>query len=176
MTKKLFFLFALVGVIYLSSCSEIKKIYAYKQASLPGIRPGVITAENGESIQLPQRQNSFNYWFYISHSNSEVITITGVWINGKKHFIKSETVDRLPVLKFNLDALSARDTITLVPATNNAVTLIYPTGENIKTEKISKHLSRLIKENEFVVEYVRKGKKFLATKKQIKQLKAEALP
>ena len=96
MNKKLLLLVSVTFIVLFPACAQVKKIYAYKQASIPGIQPGLITQEGGESIQVPARRKAtFNYWFYTGFSKNEKIEVTALWISGKKYSVKSEPVNRL---------------------------------------------------------------------------------
>lgn len=128
----------------------IKKIFAYRQATVPGIPP----AGNAE------RKPTYNYWIYIE--NSEKISVADIWISGKRFSVKTEPVTKTPVMKINYNGSSGVDTVTLVPASRYNVMLIYPSGK-IKDSSIgSKYVSGLIKKSELVIGYFWKGKKYFA--------------
>ena len=176
MNKKLLVLVSIKILVLLPAMAQVKKVYAYKQASIPGIQPRTITAEGGSPTQLPERKATYNYWFYVSHIKTTGINITALWIGGKKYSAKTETISKLPVIKINYTAASADDTVTLVPATKNAITLTYPAGEDNKPENISKYLSNLINTHELVIAYYWKGRKYYAVKNLITRLTPEAQP
>src|SRR5687767_15701281 len=58
----------------------IKKIHAYRQATVPGIPP----AGNDE------RKPTYNYWIYIETSGK--ISVADIWISGKRFSVKTEPV------------------------------------------------------------------------------------
>ena len=174
MNKKLLLLASVIIIALLPACAQVKKIYAYKQASIPGIQPKLITREGGESQQLPVRKETFNYWFYIGFSKNEKIDVTGIWISGKKYSVKTESVNNLPVIKINYTAASENATVVMVPVTRNAVMLAYPSGEAKDSEHLSKYLSNLVNKHELVIAYLWRGKKYYAVKKLITVLAPEA--
>ena len=148
----------------------VKKIYAYKQASLPGIQPR--TAEKGGV----ERKETFNYWFYLSFPDSKNININNIWIAGKKFSVKTETVETSPVNKSNNISSAGNETTELVPKTKHRVILIYPSGLNNDEEELSARILKKIKKNELVINFTWKEKKRFAGKKLIKVLSPEALP
>jgi hypothetical protein len=143
--------------------AQLKKVHAYKQASLPGI-----VRDND------QRVETFNYWFYIEVSKPEKIRITGLWIAGKQFESKTETITSLPVKKIVITGASDNDTIIMAPATRNVVLLVYPSGEKKDPVIATKYLSGLISSSELVIAYIWKGKKYYATVKKIKTLAPDA--
>lgn len=148
----------------------VKKIYAYKQASLPGIQP--LTAENGGG----ERKETFNYWLYLIIPDSKNININNIWIVGKKFSVKTETVETTPVNKSNNISGAGNETIELVPKTKHRVILIYPSGLNNEAEDLSARILKKIKKNELVFNFTWKEKKRFSGKKLIKVLNPEALP
>jgi hypothetical protein len=174
MNKKLLLLASVTIIALLPACAQVKKIYAYKQASIPGIQPKLITLEGGESQQLPARKETYNYWFYTGVSKNEKIDVTSLWISGKKYNVKNEPVNNLPVIKVNYTAASVNDTVIMVPVTRNAVMLTYPSGEANDSVYLSKYLSSLVNKYELVIAYKWKGKKYYTFKKTIIALAPEA--
>ena len=157
--------------IYAQSVSLLKKIYAYKQAGIPGILP---TAANEEGNNQKQSRSSiFNYWIYIETSRNVTITITDLWISGKRFNAKSETIIELPVNKINYSAASGIDTVLLVPYTTYKVLLTYPTGLNKSKSSTLKYFSGLISKNELVVGYIYKGIKYCKALKKMTTLEPE---
>jgi hypothetical protein len=176
MNKKILLLFSTTIIFLLPVPAQLtyplKKLYAYKQAGIPGIQPGV-TGEAGDK-QKGKRKESFNYWFYLVFSKSGMINITGLWLSGKKFTVKTEPITELPVKKINYTSASGNDTVTLVPFTKNAVLLTYPAGEDKDTAAVSKYLSDLVSKNELVITYYWKGKKFYKVSRKITVLDPEA--
>jgi hypothetical protein len=154
MYKRLFLALYTVIAVCLSATAQIKpvikKIHAYRQATVPGIPP----AGNAE------RKPTYNYWIYIE--NSGKISVVDIWISGKRFSVKTEPVTKTPVMKLNYNGASGVDTVTLVPESRYNVMLIYPSGK-IKDSSIgSKYVSGIIKKSELVIGYFWKGKKYFA--------------
>ena len=148
----------------------VKKIRAYKQASIPGILPSY-TEENDigpKSISRPKQ--NFNYWFYLEIAKSEKIHVTGLWIAGVPHDIKAEMINELPVQKIIFTGTEKNDTTIMMPATKNNVTLIYPSGESRDTIIRSTYIRKLARANELVIRYIWKNKTFYTTIKKMKEL------
>lgn len=174
MNKKSFLL-TLVSLCFMTQAfgqvkCPVKKIYAYKQASLPGIQPR--TAEKGGD----ERKETFNYWLYLTIPDSKNININNIWIAGKKFAVKTETVEASPVNKSNNISSTGNETIELVPKTKHRVILIYPSGLNNDADDLSAKILKKIEKNELVISFTRKDKKRFAGKKLITVLNPEALP
>ena len=131
----------------------IKKIFAYRQTTVPGIPP----AGNAE------RKPTYNYWIYIENSGkSEKFSVADIWISGKRFSVKTEPVTKTPVMKLNYNGASRVDTVILVPESRYNVMLIYPSGKIRDSSIGSKYVSGLIKKSELVIGYFWKGKKYFA--------------
>lgn len=146
-----------------------KKIYAYKQASLPGIQPNML-----ESRDIQEIKTKYNYWFFFILKRSKRINVTELWIDGNKFNSKSDTVKRLPVYKIAYTAASGNDSLTMVPYTKNSVLLINPDGVSNESNPNSNCLSHLIKSHELVITYYRNGNKHYKKVKKIVELEPEA--
>jgi hypothetical protein len=168
MKKKMFISFICLLVIITSGFGQVKKVYAYKQASIPGIIPSSDESDIKEpGAKKIERKQNYNYWFYLSILKSEKITVTGIWIDGKQHEIKSETVTNLPVKKIIFTGLANNDTTIMVPVTSNKVLLVYPGNEKKGDSKYALNFART---NELVIRYVANGKTHYVTVKKIKEL------
>ena len=173
MQKKVFIPVILLFIIisgFTKISLPVKKVHAYKQASIPGILPGY-TEENdvGPAKKTKPKQN-FNYWFYIEIAKTEKINVTGLWIAGIPHNIKSETVVDLPVRKIILTGMEKNDTTIMMPATKNNVMLIYPSGESKDTIIRSKYIRDIARINELVIRYSWKNRVYYTTVKRLKEL------
>lgn len=169
MKRKILISFICLCTITISSSAQIKKVYAYKQASIPGILPA--SDENdikeNNAPKKTERKQNYNYWFYLSIPKTEKVTVTGVWIDGKQYDIKSETITNLPVKKIVFTGLEKNDTTIMVPVTSNKVLLIYPAAEKPGDSKYALNFART---NELVIRYTSKGKTHYTTIKKIKEL------
>lgn len=167
MSKNIFILLFCLFTIYMVSHAQVKKVYAYKQASIPGniIGPGDddIVEKNGTK-QREKKQN-FNYWFYLSIPRKENVNITGLWIDGKQYEIKSESISNLPVKKIVNTGLEKNDTTIMVPVTINKIVLVYPGAAKSVGSKL-----KLAGTNELVIRYTWKGNIRYATIRKIKEL------
>jgi hypothetical protein len=163
-----------IGLLLLTSnaFTQIKKIRAYKQASIPGVRP-VVTDEQGNQIRQ-ERKHNYNYWFYIETARSEKIIIADLWIEGERFSVKTEIISASPVKRIINTGSIPPDTVVLVPKTNNKILLTYPSGILKDSLVTSTYLSRLIRANELVIGYFRKGKKYFVAVKTMTVLAPEA--
>jgi hypothetical protein len=143
--------------------AQIKKVYAYKQASIPGIIP----ASDENNTKKSERKQNYNYWFYLSIPKTGKVSVTGLWIDGKQYDLKSETVTNLPVKKIVFTGLEKNDTTIMMPATSNKVLLVYPAAEKPGDSKNGLNFART---NELVIRYTSKGKTHYTTVKKIKEL------
>jgi len=169
MKKKLLISFISLFVITISGFAQVKKVYAFKQASIPGIL--LATDENdikeSNAPKRSERKQNYNYWFYLSLPKTEKITVTGLWIDGKQYDLKSETITNLPVVKIVYTGLEKNDTTIMAPATANKVILVYPVAEKPGNPKSALKFTRT---NELVIRYASKGKIHYTTLKKIKEL------
>jgi hypothetical protein len=168
MKKRMLISFICLLVIITSGFAQVKKVYAYKQASIPGIIPSSDENDIKEpGTKIFERKQNYNYWFYLSILKTEKINVTGLWIDGKQYEIKSETISKLPVKKIVFTGLDKNDTTIMVPVTSNKVLLIYPGPEKTDNSKYALNFART---NELVISYTSKGKTRFATVKNIKEL------
>lgn len=169
MNKRVFISLICLFAVSVSSYAQVKKVYAYKQASIPGNIIGNDEndiKENNGAKQTERKQN-FNYWFYLSIPKKEKVTITGLWINNKQYEIKLDSITDLPVKKIIYTGLEKNDTIIMVPVSANKIILIYPAS--VKKDD-SKYALNLARTNELVIRYIWKGKTHYTTIKKIKEL------
>lgn len=146
-------------------------LHAYKQASIPGVRQTTIDLDGNRVHE--EKKETYNYWFYLELPAEQTVSVTDLWIGGKKYLAKSEKITKTPVLKLNYSGNIHPDTLTLVPETMNQVILIYPAGENLEKDSVSNKTSETIKDKELVIRYTKKGKPFWICKKEIISLPPE---
>jgi len=173
MNKKIFFLLSF-AILFLAPAfaqvkSPLKKLYAYKQASVSGVKSSV-TQEN----QKVKQSETYNYWFYLVFPSSEEMSVTEIWLSGKKFSVKSEPVKELPVKKINYTDPSGKSAVIMVPFTKNAVLLTYPAAEANDPGAVSKYFSALLNTHELVITYYWRTKKFYKVAKKITVLEPEA--
>ena len=171
MDKKIFIpLFLLIVIVsgFTQVKPPVKKIYGYKQANIPGIVPNYSEENDTQSSGKTKRKQNYNYWFYLEFPKSEKINITGLWISGIRHDIKTDTITDLPIRKIIFTGMHKNDTTIMVPVTNNKIILVYPSGESkINDSNYALNLALL---NELVVRYVWKNKIYYTTMKKLKEL------
>jgi len=171
MDKKIFipvFLLIIIVSGFTQVKPPLKKVYGYKQASIPGI---LIDHSEENDIQ-PQgktkpKQN-YNYWFYIEFPKTEKINVTGLWISDIRYDIKTDTITDLPVRKIVFTGMANNDTTIMVPYTKNKIILVYPSGESKIDD--SKYVLNLARTNELVVRYTWKNKIYYSTLKKLIEL------
>ena len=162
------FLFVIPASGFIQVKSPVKKIYGYKQASIPGILPNYSEENDIKPTGKKKPKQNYNYWFYVELPKTEKINVTGLWITGIQHELKSETVDNLPVRKIIFTGTDKNDTTIMVPSSKNKIMLIYPSAEsNFGDSKYALNLARL---NELVLRYTWKNKTYYTTLKKLKEL------
>jgi len=180
MKEKIFipfiFLFIVSAPASVQGKPPVKKIYGYKQASIPGILPNYSEETDIKPTGKNKPKQSYNYWFYLEIPKAEKITLTGLWISGISHDIKYEMVNNSPIKKMIFTGMEKNDTTIMVPATKNKIILIYPSGESKDTTINSKYITGLTNKNELVIAYLWKNKKYYLTLKKLKQLNPDVRP
>lgn len=146
----------------------VKKVYGYKQASIPGILPNYSEENDIQPTGKVKPKQNYNYWFYIEFSKTEKINITGLWISTIRHDIKVDTITQFPVRKIVFTGMEKNDTTIMVTATKNKVLLVYPSGENKVDD--SKYVLNLARINELVIRYTWKKSTYYTTVKKLKEL------
>lgn len=168
---------SLIVTAFRSTKDIVKKIYAFKQASLPGIKPNFSNENDiissNEQIKKQEYRPSYNYWIYFEHSSSETIKITDVWLNGIRYEYQTETVKSLPVYKLIFTGLEHNDTTVLVPTTSNKVLQVVLKNISEKKAPVSNSIKKLVKENELLICYELNGKKYYKVIKEIKELQPD---
>ncbi len=171
MDKKIFIpVFLLIVIVsgFTQAKPPVKKVYGYKQASIPGILPNYSQENDIQPSGKIKHKHNYNYWFYLEFSKTEKINITGLWISGIRHDIKTDTITDLPIRKIIFTGLEKNDTTIMVPATKNKIILVYPSAESKIDD--SKYALNLARSNELVVRYVWKNKTYYTTMKKLKAL------
>ena len=180
MKKKIFipliFLLPITSFGFIEVKPPVKKIYGYKQASIPGILPNYSEENDIKPTGKNKPKQNYNYWFYLEIPKTENIKVTGLWISGIRHDIKAETVNNSPVKKIIFTGIDKNDTTIMVPATKNKVILICPSGESKETTINSKYITGLTNKNELVISYLWKNKKYYSTLKKLKELNPDVRP
>jgi len=171
MDKKIFIpVFFLIVIVsgFTQAKPPVKKVYGYKQASIPGILPNYSEENDIQPSGKIKRKQNYNFWFYLEFQKTEKINITGLWISGIRHDIRTDTITDLPVRKIIFTGMQKNDTTIMVPVTKNKIILVYPSGESkINDSKYALNLAHL---NELVLSYVWKNNTYYTTMKKLKEL------
>ena len=171
MNRKIFIpvlLLVIIGSGFTQVKPPVKKVYGYRQASIPGILPSYSEENDIQPTGKTKPKQNYNYWFYLEFPKNEKINITGLWIAGIRYDIKSDTITDLPVRKIVYTGMEKNDTTIMVPLTKNNIVLIYPSGES-KIDN-SKYALNLARSNELVIRYAWKNKIYYTTMKKLKEL------
>lgn len=146
----------------------VKKVYGYKQSSIPGIIPDYSEENDVQPSGKTKPKQNFNYWFFLEFTKTERVNVTGLWISGIRYDLKTDTITDLPLKKIVFTGLDKNDTTIMVPATKNKVILVHPSGESkIDDPKYALNLAR---QNELVVRYTWKNKSYYSTIKKLKEI------
>ena len=173
MKKKVFIPVILLLVIlsgFIQVKPPVKKTYGYKQASIPGILPKYSEETGIQPTAKTKPKQNYNYWFYLEISSTAKINITGLWISGVQHDIKTETIIDLPVRKIIFTGLDKNDTTIMAPVTKNKVMLVYPSGESKNKQINSNYIRQLASKNELVIRYLWKNQTYYSTVKKLNEL------
>ncbi|HET6722772.1 MAG TPA: hypothetical protein VFH07_08480 [Chitinophagaceae bacterium] len=179
MLKRIFILAFFSTVIvscFAQAKTPVKRSYGYKQATIPGIIPRYEENSSIQPIDKTQPKQTFNYWFYLEISKTEKINITGLWISGIQHDIKTETINDLPVRKIIFTGLDKNDTTIMVPVTKNKVVLVYPSGETTNKKSHSSYIKQLTSKNDLVIRYLWKNQTYYTAIKKLKEINPDVRP
>ncbi len=157
-------LFFSLLVVFANSQIVVRKVHAYKQANIPGAMP----------IEGMEQKISNNYWIYIETKKTEKITVSDLWINGKRFAAKNQTIARTPVRKIINTGNITPDTVLLVPRTIYKVILATPTNRLKDSVITTKPLVDMIKRSDVVIGYLWKGKKYFTSLREFAVLQSEA--
>ena len=179
MLKRIFILAFSLNIIV--SCfaqvkPAVKRSYGYKQASIPGITSRYEENSDVQPTVKTKPKQTFNYWFYLEISKTEKINITGLWISGIQHDIKTEIINDLPVRKIVFTGLDKNDTTIMVPVTKNKVVLVYPSGETTNKKSNSSYIRQLTSKNDLVIRYLWKNQTHYTTIKKLKEITPDVQP
>lgn len=152
---------ALLLTSYISFSQPSIKLYGYSQKFVPGMaRQNDAPDENGGQ-PIAQPFVKTNYYIYLSSFPSTVITPIAIWIAGKWDTITSASIVKTPV---KTDIPGEKQ---LVPATKLTVKQISIGDTLHKPMFSSPTLEKMMKENELIIYYTWKGKKYFAKLKKL---------
>lgn len=138
--------------------APVKKIYAYKLASLGGKKP------SEHETTVPKKEQ---YRLFIAYTGKGPLIIEGVWIEQEYYRVKMMPATRTPVLQ---SVHEGNEPMILVPKTSYTVTELQVLEKFDPAPRPGSQLGKLLKTNELVVAYRWKGKEYFATSKTIKAL------
>lgn len=155
MQKGLFLISLLIGS-YISG-QPVIKLYGFSQPA----SPGTVKARNPTDPSKKDWHTRLNYTFYLE--SKETIKPVEVWVNQQRFAISATQQLYSPVKH------PAKDSI-IVPFSNKKLWEFTKTNTLPALSNTSIKLKKLIRENELVVGYIWKGKKYYVSLKKIRGL------
>lgn len=135
----------------------VKKIYAYKQASLSGKKPS-----GKNEVEKKER-----YRLFIAHNAKDAIKINGIWVMEEYYRFEVSSKLKSPVKQ---NEAEGSEQIILVPKTSHHVLELLLQEKQEPSPRPGSQLGKLLKMNEVVISYTWKGKQYFAIAKTIKEL------
>jgi hypothetical protein len=133
------------------------KLYGYSQTTTPGTIRVDVPEEGGGTTKAPLFFT--HYYVFLSMSQSTSIQVKEIWVDGKWRKIGNQETVTTPFFS------GGPERKLLVAATKLKVKQLN-VGDTLDTIKPSSTLKKLMKNNELIVAYTWKGKKYyLALKK-----------
>ena len=152
-------------------CQPTIKIYAFEQENLPGTIPSGVTDENGNPIKKAAAKK--NYSIFLSFKKNEIVTPVQIFIRGQVFPIQTTEIKKTPVEYLNNMIPAKPEKIILVPKTNNKVVEVK-LGDTLMQKRKNAYIKKLLKNNDVVIAYLWKGKKYFTAAKKIKELEPVA--
>ena len=157
-------------ILFLFACSAAGaqtlagvKLYGYQQQVAGGKKPQRSVSENNgvRSVANDPRKNR---WVFLMAPAKTTVVPTEIYLDGKKYKVKAEKVVKTPV-EFTDAAIPDEPKITvMVPKTSRPVWRLTPGAA--QTFQANAALKKLLAQNELVVGYTVKGKKYYTALKQ----------
>jgi hypothetical protein len=155
--KEKFLLASLLAGFY-SLAQPTVKLYGYSQLSTPGMVLDKEAAnKSGKSWDA-----AMDYFIYLSFNRSLAVAPSEVWIRGNRFTISSNKTVATPVLSPGNTVLVAKSASKVIQLKHNRPLLTLATAPG--------WLKNMISQNELVVAYTWKGKKYFKALKTIKEL------
>jgi transcription antitermination factor NusG len=137
------------------------KLYAFSQMFTPGMVPSEDAPDENGGKRVKGPRTVTNYYIFIAADTSIKIQAREIWIDGKW-----DTIASLQTVVTPFISEYPRKT-TLVPATKNKVQQVN-IGEPLKRTVVQTALlKKMMKENEVIVAYIWKGKKYYLSLKKL---------
>lgn len=166
-------IFVLLALLFVSpvysQAEQSPKAHAYSREVLGGSRRVATADETGKSPTSAAKP-SLQYYIYVE-SNS-ALNIKTIWIEGKQFSVATEKI-ATPVILQNA-TVPGKKADTLVKATQNNVWQVQ-LKDKLKDGKRTAALVRLLRNNDVVIVYERKGKLLQLPVKRIYKLSSVAL-
>jgi hypothetical protein len=147
--------FLLMGV--LAFAQPTLKLYGYSQITTPGTIRVDIPENGGQQTKAPLFFT--NYYIFIGTASSITIQPKEIWVEGKWRKVSSLEVVITPFI-------SGPKKEVLVPSTKLKVRQLN-TGDTLSNVKPSAALIKMMKNNELIISYIWKGKKYYAALKKL---------
>lgn len=163
MKKALFIITALsLSLLIFGQHYKGVKLYAYSQIVIPGVAPRDVITESGNPLPVERKQRK-NTWIYLTYPVNIDLKQCELYIKGVRYNFQAEYVVKTPVTYTDYNIPDFPKTIELVPKSENKVLRLTPLKQ--LSSKPSTHLKKLFKENELVVSYTVKGRKYYSVLK-----------
>ena len=139
-------------------------LYGFQQSVSGGKKPtaGVEEKNTTGNVAIHPRKN---LWLYLVMPEKLVFTPTELYLNGKKYRVKTERVTKTPVVFTDASIPDEPKTTVMVPETSRAVWQLTPLAE--QKPITSAMMKKLASQNEVMVGYIVKGKKYYASLKKL---------
>jgi hypothetical protein len=164
--KKTLFFFLTIAMGLVSYGQPAMKVFGFEQEVLPGTIPANVKDENGNTVRKAAAKK--NYFIYLSLKKNCNITPQQVFIRGKAFTVETKQVKNTPVEYVNSKTSIDSEEIVLVPSTSNKV-IELKINEPVGVKKSAK-LKKLMHNNDLVISYVWKTRKYFTVLKQLKTL------
>lgn len=139
------------------------KLYGFRQQVVGGKKPQQSVSENNGAISVANDPRK-NTWLFLVAPAKTIVVPTEVYLDGKKYKVKAEKVVKTPVV-FTDDAIPDEPkTTVMVPKTTQPVWRL--TAGSVQAFRPTAALRKLFAQNEVVVGYTVKGKKYYTPLKQ----------
>ena len=167
--KKLILAFILLScscILHAQSYSGVK-IFGFQQSVSGGKRPtAAINEKNvaGTVAATPRK----NLWLYLALPAKTVVSVTELYMDGKKYKVKTEKIVKTPVEYTDAAIPDEPKTTVMVPATKQPVVKLTPLSAVAFSPNST--LRKLLAANEVVVGYTVKGKKYYTALKKLTYL------
>lgn len=163
MKKALFIITALaISLLIFGQHYKGVKLYAYSQIVIPGVAPRDVITESGNQLPIERKQRK-NTWIYLTYPVNIDLKQCELYINGSRYNFQAEYVVKTPVTYTDYNIPDFPKTIELVPKSENKVLRLTPLQQ--VSSKPSTHLKKLLKENDVIVSYIVKGRKYYSVVK-----------